>query len=50
MEEIQKNIVEWIQYDSKIKEESKKIKIYRKNTFVVLNYPKKNEMSYFKKL
>ena len=29
MEEIQKNIVEWIQYDSKIKEESKKIKNYK---------------------
>lgn len=29
MEEIQKNIVEWIQYDSKIKEESNKIKGYK---------------------
>lgn len=29
MEEIQKNIVEWIQYDSKIKDESKKIKEYK---------------------
>ena len=35
MEEIQKSIVEWIQYDTKIKEESKKIKSYKEKKDVI---------------